>query len=102
MPANSSFRYRVVTFPRSHGDHAMSVIVLRNMKIDSLEGGSGDEFRRLSSDDNADHRRTVRGHRCPDPVRRFRRASRAELGVTIGERMEVVISSSAKISFSVA
>jgi hypothetical protein len=75
MPANSSFRYRVVTFPRSHGDHAMSVIVLRNMKINSLEDGSGDEFRHRSSDEDADHRRTVRGDRCLDPVRRFRRGS---------------------------
>jgi hypothetical protein len=37
------------------------------MTIDgALEDGSGDEFRHRSSDDDADDRRTVRGHRCPD------------------------------------
>ena|ERR1700722_6701293 len=69
----------------------MSVIVSRNMKISSREDGSGDEFRHRSSDDDADHRRTVRGHRCADPVRRYRQGSRPDLDITIGEHLEAVI-----------
>jgi hypothetical protein len=76
--------------------------LVANVTIDGLEAASGDEFRHRSSDDDADHRRTVRGHRCPDPVRRFRRGSRPDLDITIGEHLEVVIRSSAEIPSTVA
>jgi hypothetical protein len=58
---------------------------------------SGDEFRHSSGDDGPDDLSTVGVIGALIRSGGFRRRSRAELGVAIGERMEVVISSSEPI-----
>jgi hypothetical protein len=95
MHANPYFRYRYVTFSRSYLRSSATVvaaIVLAEHNDRRSGRRSGGEFFHSSGDDDADDRNR-QSHRCPIWSRRYRRGSRPDPDIAIGEHLEVVIRS---------